>query len=673
MNTQTLTRAATILVGAALMTVLGLYSWRAAFHSDELNVLLHASRFAEGDVVHPGRPGLLWLCLAPLIGLGEPIEILRASRIVSWLAVCATGVMLALLAWPRDPLAGANEVEEDSGEAVTMSRLDSIAGWIPALALLLLFSSGSYTPHSIELRTDTFTTPLSLAVLVVLWRKGRTGLGPVVAAAVLVAAAALISQKSLYNGVGLALAWLLASPSADPKRPGASGRVRDAAVSIGCVATLVGLWYLGLSIASGGGGSVVTTNFQGARNTAFGSGVPWDDKATWLWEAVHRAPLLYLSAVPGLVVALVRRAKDGRILASALVGATLLGTIFIHRGFFPYYIASIEPFLALPAAWGLGGSLVLLWTGALGARLPRSVATILCVGILGGCLAWGIGGYGGGKTTRTQYAWGAWPRLTAAWEVTNEWQMQLLEGLRRFVPESSPYVAGIGVVPGYREVAGYLTGDNRRAQRRQDKLFIKTKMQQERARFFIRTYMTRKKYLRTAEKRLLYTSYLPVHPNLYLHGARVVWDAGSTPGRRTVDLLVDGTYTLRFRTGRAGVESSVLVDGKPASEGENLQLLTGRHEVEVGATSSRGELWLLLGKDVPPPPKHHADFSLFPKDRKRSRTRYQRYDTKKHGYDLISPPSTERYKKRLKRHRRALQREEKELRKFARIRRDPED
>ena len=51
------------------------------------------------------------------------------------------------------------------------------------------------------------------------------------------------------------------------------------------------------------------------------------------------------------------------------------------------------------------------------------------------------------------------------------------------------------------------------------------------ARFFVRTYMTRRRYLRTAEKRLIYTSYLPVKPNLYLHGARIAWNRGRTKGQ----------------------------------------------------------------------------------------------------------------------------------------------
>ena len=37
------------------------------------------SKFAEGDVGRPGRPGLLWLLLTPLMSLGSPATILECS------------------------------------------------------------------------------------------------------------------------------------------------------------------------------------------------------------------------------------------------------------------------------------------------------------------------------------------------------------------------------------------------------------------------------------------------------------------------------------------------------------------------------------------------------------------------------------------------------------------
>ena len=78
-----------------------------------------------------------------------------------------------------------------------------------------------------------------------------------------------------------------------------------------------------------------------------------EDKVSWLTDAIRRSPVLYGAAVLGLPAVLLRRPVDGRPLASFLVAALLLGVVFIHRGFFPYYIASAEPFLAVPASWGL--------------------------------------------------------------------------------------------------------------------------------------------------------------------------------------------------------------------------------------------------------------------------------------------------------------------------------
>ena len=186
-----------IVVGALLAA----FGWRFAFHSDEMTVLLHAQRFAEGQFGSPGRPGLLWLFLAPLLWLPDPVDVLRGGRIVSTLATFGTVGLVAGLAAAGPPRPG---------------RMP------PGLAVLLLLCGGTWMTHAVELRTDTFTTPLTLATIGLLWANPRRAWTfPLAVAAA--SAAVLISQKSVYNIAGLAVAWVLAAPTADPERSSRAG------------------------------------------------------------------------------------------------------------------------------------------------------------------------------------------------------------------------------------------------------------------------------------------------------------------------------------------------------------------------------------------------------------------------------------------------------------------
>jgi len=330
---------------AVVLAFVAVYAGRAAFHSDEYNVLLHAEKFFRLEVGNPGRPGLLWALLAPLMALAEPGRILLGSRMVSWLAVACTGALVVLAARPR-------EDEEGWGQA-----------WRGGIALALLFSAGTFASHCIEVRTDTFTTPLALATVLLLWKQPRLRgvqfmIGPVICAA----AALLISQKAIYASSGIALAWLVARPSAEPDRPWWRWRLRDAALALVGVGLLVVVWYASLAAISSTGMDFVDRNLSTATNTAFSSGIELGTKAQWLWDVVGRALPLYALALVGIPVA--ARRGEGRTFALGIVALVMLGVIFVHRGFFPYYIASIAPLLAVPAARGTtaiaGGVVTLL-------------------------------------------------------------------------------------------------------------------------------------------------------------------------------------------------------------------------------------------------------------------------------------------------------------------------
>jgi hypothetical protein len=607
---------------AGVLAFMAVYAGRAAFHSDEYNVLLHAEKFFRLDVANPGRPGLLWAVLAPWMALESPGRILLGSRMVSWLAVACTGALVLVLARPR-------ESEEGWGR-----------NWRGVVALGLLFSAGTFATHCIEVRTDSFTTPLALAAVLLLWNQPRRRgalfmIGPVLCAA----AALLISQKAIYASVGIAGAWVVARPTAEPDREWWRWRLRDAALALGGVGLLVAAWYASLAAVSSTGMDFVDRNLSTATNTAFSSGIDLGTKASWLWDVMGRALPLYGLGLVGIGVAAYRR--EGRTLALGIVALVMLGVIFVHRGFFPYYIASIAPLLAVPAARGttaLAGGLAAL--AAYGVPRPWAVRA----GVLPVALALGLA------------AWTGWPHIRLAWEVHNGLQLSLASDVHEMVGEPAPFLAGIGMVPGYRELGGYLTGETRGNQRRKDPDFIATRMEDSCARFFVRTYMTRDRYLTKKERRLLYRSYLPVRPNLYLYGARVVWDASEVGGHREVELCLDGPYTVRVRGEGA---SDLTVDDQAVADGDVIQLSVGSHQVQAGQAGGPGELWLLSGTGIEPEAEgQHVDYSLHPKDRTRSRSRYQRYDGPRKPNDLYSPPSepaSSKARKRLKRHREVLE------------------
>ncbi|MCO4769637.1 MAG: hypothetical protein KDA24_06355 [Deltaproteobacteria bacterium] len=607
-------------VAAPLLVTMAAYAWRAAFHSDELNVLFHVGLFAQGDFAHPGRPGLLWLALTPLMLLDDPVAILHASRVTALLAICLGVACIVSLGSTRTP---------HGGDA--LSWADRL---LPGAAVALLLTSASFAPHAIEVRTDTFTTPLTLLALAVLWRRQWTPRTTAIAAVVVVAAV-LCSQKSAYNAVGLALAWLLARP-ARPDVDGLKGRARDAGIAVGVVAFLVAGWYLVLALASGGG-DFVSNNLQTAASTAFAPTVTLAEKMGWLAQARAGAPLLYAAAIPGVFLAAWRARTDGRVLASALVAVAMYGVLPVHRGYFPYYIASIEPFLALPAALTVVTFADLMGRALARVKVPRA-ATVAVLTAL-------VVGFAANEQSRG---------LKKAWRVTNAPQVDLAARVHSHFGGDVPYLAGLNLVPGYPEKAGYLTGDVRRRHRMKDRSFIATLLKSG-AHFFVRAYMSRDLYLRPNEAALIYRSYLPVSPNLYLHGARARWTPGTTRGSRTENLFVTGKYTVRFRGVPEDQRPDVFVDGVPAGEGDVLELSRGAVPIVVGPSETSGEVWIVLGEGVEPrAPGLHADYSLFPKDRNGSRGRYQKYDTKKGKYDLAGPPSAPSTKRNVQRHRKRL-------------------
>ena len=566
------------IVVAAVLTPLAL---TATYHCDELNAIRHAALFAEGDFQVPGRPGLLWFALTPLFALPSPPLILMAGRLLS---VAATALLAVL--WLR--LAGRE-----------IGRPGAVLG------LALLVASPNYMAHAFEIRTDTFVLPLQLLLIGLLCRRSPprwagwvTGAG--------VAAALLISQKSVYFVAGLHGAALVYGLLTQGK-PALWPTIRRLFVMDLLGLALV-LGYYGLLIGlNEDPGAFLDEHLGAAASTAFDP-YPLDRKARGLWHATWEAPALYLAAVAGIVLAL-RSARRQPLLATlAVLDLALLSTIFIHRGFFHYYVASMEPIHALLAALTLG----VLWRargrpGARGAALNVALALVVT-----GSLIWG-----GAR----------WDRFR---RVHNGYQEAVMDTVTEAFDGKVQVFDGIGLLPGFPQPGFFMTKGGREAYRdRHPNDGLIRLWTDPPAQVYVYDYMTRSRYLTAVERRYIRDHYAPYRDNVRLLGHRGrVGSKGQDDEGRTVEILVPGPYTAWFHGGWTG---HVTVGGATLDHGQTLELEAGELPLVIEDRSGSGELWLLIGRDREPD-EDAVDYSMFPI---LNRKRYQHYTI---AGDLATPP-----------------------------------
>lgn len=611
----------------------------AAFHCDETNVWKHATKFASFDFRSPGRPGLLWLFLAPAVWLEDPVLISRALRGLASLASILTLVGVAAVA----------SLRADGDD-------DPSAPWAGPLAALVLATTVAWHSHALELRTDTFVVPLTLAAMIQLYRP-VPGLRRAVIAGCFIAAAGLVSQKSVYNAAAIGLGWGVYVIS----RGGPFGlkdRAREALAVGATTVALMGTWFGLLTVVSGRGGTVVKHTFSVATRTGFGSDITLETKLETLGNMIERGPVVWALAalaVPWLIATARRRPE---VLAVAAAGFAMVATIGVHRGYRTYYIASMIPLLAIPAGALLAsaGATLASRKRPLGA-LP-AVAAVLAAG------------------------WLTLDHVAPLVQTSNAHQLRVMREVHEAFEEPVPYLDLLGLVPGRYEVTFLGTGPQRTVfrsrigaravdqlpagatatERSHARRYASNRALIERARehlplIFVRTYMSRDRYFEGPELKWYWKHYIPYRPNVYLHGGRMVVNAArATQG---IELLADGTYTVWFRGGWTGEGT---IDGQPLAHGANVQLTAGRHELAAVATAGTGELQVILGPDREPMFDQAADqqdWSMFPRDQ---RDRYQQYDRKRRSNpaDLLTPvwdpAMTERsHQSRLKRHRKYQQ------------------
>jgi hypothetical protein len=569
---------------AAVPLIIG--ASRAALHCDEINVLRHVTYFAAGDFGHSSRPGLLWFLLLPLSLLSDPVAILLGGRVLSVLASLGTLLLLGKLAL---------------GEGD-----DPRAPWRAAAAVLLLGTCMNWQGHSFELRTDTFVVPLGLLLLLRLLRP-EIGRRDAVIAGALLAAMALCSQKSVYNAGGTLLA-VLVWDGVQGRWPGRA-RLRQAVVSALVAAVLIGLWYGAMSVLTERGATYVGANLKSAAHTAWNARPPTREQLRTMADSVALGPHFWLAAPVGLLLALPRRWSSPRTLAAGVVGIVLLSTITVHRGFFMYFVASMEPYFALAA-----GHLVAIPCAALARRW----------GGWSGLVPLGVGLALGAGTVME--------KAPPVWATSMAPHLRYLRAVVELFPEPVPYWDMLGTVPGYEEVSFFGTAPSREAfrSRRGKNPFIQL-ARERKPHFFVREYMSRDRYLKPAERSWIWRHYLPMRPNIYVAGGRI----RVTEGSHDVEFLIPGTYTVWFRGGWQGAAT---VDGVPVEPRAIIELPAGPHRLSAQVTAGSGELWLVLGRDRVPESQDDAgirDYSMFPL---LDRARFQQYDGAKKEGDLLTPP-----------------------------------
>ncbi|MBJ95593.1 MAG: hypothetical protein CMP23_14110 [Rickettsiales bacterium] len=601
-------------------------AWTAALHCDEFVVIEHVSDFYRGHFRGAGRPGLLWMALTPLIALEDPVWIPLAARLSASLASALT---LVACFWFCERAARYSVAAPEQAAAEATSP-PSGWPWYGLSAVLLLATSMSWQSHSFEVRTDTYVIPLSLLAMGLLWR-AELPWKRAVLVGLLVAATGLISQKSLYNAVALGAGWLLFSMVLLYKGGLSLKRhLMGAAIAVFTALSAVAAWYLLMALLQEDTG-FVGSQLGAAVRTAFKESTPFANKLRALKMAIGYGPVLWAAGGLGTLVALWKFGSRPLWLASLVMTTGMLGTIFFHRGFFLYYIASFDPYVALLAGAAVGSACC--W---LERRFSRWLAVALLVLLVAG---------------QAQLSWAPYKNLLAS---NMQPQLSVMRSAVEVFPEPVPYWDAIGMVPGYEETTFFGTALARKWFRQGSGRngFIE-RARKRKPHFFIRNYMTRRRYLHTGERKWLWKHYLPYRPNLYLHGGRMQVDG--EVAEQEVELLVSGSYTVWFMGEWAG---KAWLNGEPIEHGQIVPISEGRHRLRAHSKGEPGQLWLMLGEDREPlieRSDQHIDYSMFTL---LARQRYQQYDDKKNERsDLRTPdhdPTIGRVneKKRHRRHQR---------------------
>lgn len=195
------------------------------------------------------------------------------------------------------------------------------------------------------------------------------------------------------------------------------------------------------------------------------------------------------------------------------------------------------------------------------------------------------------------------PHVESAWRIENRWQLEIASEAWALFPERVPYLGGIHMVPKAREIAGYLTSELRTAKRARDRAFVNTLIRKEKPRYFIHEYMTMDLYLRPAERKLLHSMYVPYRHNLYVHAGRAAWDADFPGGIKEIELLFEGSYTVRLRPHREDRDAAIQVDGDllaaPGSARHDKQ--RARHQKRLRELDHAGRSQGMIGVPSPAP------------------------------------------------------------------------
>ena len=205
----------------------------------------------------------------------------------------------------------------------------------------------------------------------------------------------------------------------------------------------------------------------------------------------------------------------------------------------------------------------------------------------------------------------------------------VMERVRGAVGGGCQFVDVIGLLPGDPQPGFFMSrggGCGYRAKHPTDGLI---RLWRDRpAQVCVCDYMTRRRYLSTAERLYVRDHYVPYRDNVRLLGWRFD-PAARHKGEPFAEILVPGPYTVWFAGGWTG---DVSLGGLPVTHGQTVDLEIGELSLSVSDRNGDGELWLLIGADRAPD-EDAVDYSMFPI---LNRKRYQRYTR---AGDLATPPN----------------------------------
>ncbi|MEZ4334240.1 MAG: hypothetical protein R3F35_21015 [Myxococcota bacterium] len=541
--------AGVVLVAGGLALLL---AWQRAYQVDEVESIHAAYALASGKLIYrdfwQGHHPLLYLLLAPILPVDEPVVAFRVARLLCFALFVAS---VGLAGWLTRRLGG-----------------------VAALAMALLLLHSTFVERGLEVRPDTLMTPLVLLALLVGTFESRPTRWRFLVQALLLGFAFVATQKAAIASFAFGCFWLACAMR--DRRP--------SLVVLPCAVWLIPWLALlgGLAIQGGledyarfnlfhpsesvqGQGAAAAVRFsaldplrvEGARNLAF--------------------CVAAIAAGIAVLVGLIRRGSTDRQRAlwpTAALAAVWIAGLFVMPFPYPYSQAAGIPPIAVVIATVVGQEIGRHRPTLRRARVVALVSGVLVLAAMATSL----------------------PRIVGERAKDNARQLRVLERVDALSDASSPVLdlAGLYFRPDAYPVY-VMTGAHYARYRRGDYPPIAPWLREHGLDLFVVNY--RMRWLDGEDRAFLQENFVRVEPNLFLSG-------------RDLDGMA-ADETRRFEVTRAGDyrfdgEGELLVDGRAFRSG---RLERGVYALSAPGGIGRGRLVSARAPERPSAPI--ADVPLF--------------------------------------------------------------